>query len=144
MTRAASARDPPTASCLTACLLADGSVDRFAKEVSVAGMAGGFLDEVQQHPPEGEVGPVATRLHRLLVEARRVGYDLSAAITSFPVTLPQLLRPKVSGGAELPVGVGVPVHIYPGISFGTSKEADLHPRLLDQCQVVKQAAKGEI
>jgi hypothetical protein len=66
-----------------ACLPADGSVDRFAKVVSMAGMTGGFLD-VQQHPPEGEVSPVVTRLHRLLVEARRVGYDLSAAITSFP------------------------------------------------------------
>ena len=56
----------------TACLLAGGSVDRFAKEVSMAGMTGGLLDEVQQHPPEAEVSPVATRLHRLLVKARRV------------------------------------------------------------------------
>src|ERR1035437_8129846 len=37
----------------TACLLADRSVDRFAKEVSMAGMTGGFLHEGQQHPPEG-------------------------------------------------------------------------------------------
>ena len=110
----------------------------------MTGMTGGFLDEVQQHPPKGEVSPVATRMHRLLVEARRVGYDLSAAITSFPVALLQLLRPKVGGSAELPVGVSVPVHTYPGISFGTSEEPHLHPRLLDQCQVVKQAAKSEI
>ena len=41
----------------TACLLAAGSVDRFAKEVSMAGMTGGFLDEVHQHPAEGEVIP---------------------------------------------------------------------------------------
>ena len=110
----------------------------------MAGMTGGFLDEVQQHPPEGEVSPVATRLHRLLFEARRVGYDLSAAITSFSVTLRQLLRPRVAGSAELPVGVGVPVHTYPGISFGPSEEPHLQPRLLDQCQVLKQAAKSEI
>ena len=38
----------------------------------MAGMTGGFLDEVQQHPPEAEVSPVATRPHRLLVKARRV------------------------------------------------------------------------
>ena len=38
----------------------------------MAGMTGGLLDEVQQHPPEAEVSPVATRPHRLLVKARRV------------------------------------------------------------------------
>ena len=38
-------------------LLTHRAVDRFAEEVSVAGVAGGLLDEVQRHPPEREVPP---------------------------------------------------------------------------------------
>jgi hypothetical protein len=33
-------------------LLADRAVDRLAEEVGVAGVASGFLDEVQQNPAE--------------------------------------------------------------------------------------------
>lgn len=43
----------------------------------------------------------------------RVGYDASAAVARFPVPLPEVLRPQVGGSAELPVGVGVPVHAAP-------------------------------
>jgi hypothetical protein len=39
-------------------LFTDRAVDRFAEEVCVAGVAGGLLEEVQQHPPEREVPPV--------------------------------------------------------------------------------------
>src|SRR5450631_4455519 len=51
---------------------------------------------------------------------------------------------RASSQAELPVGVGVPVHTYPGISFGPSEEPHLQPTLLDRRQVAKQAAKREI
>ena len=48
-------------------LFTDRAVDRFAEEVCVAGVAGGLLDEVQQHPPEREVPPVAERPDRQLI-----------------------------------------------------------------------------
>ena len=42
----------------------------------MAGMTGGFLDEVQQHPLEAEVSPVATRPHRLVRPVAPGGHSL--------------------------------------------------------------------
>jgi len=42
-------------------LLTNRAVDRFAEEVCMAGVASGLLDEVQEHPPQREVPPVAQR-----------------------------------------------------------------------------------
>ncbi len=42
-------------------LLTDRAVDRFAEEVRMAGMTGGFFDKMQQHPPQREVSSVAQR-----------------------------------------------------------------------------------
>jgi hypothetical protein len=124
-------------------LFADGSVERLTKEIRVAGMASGFLDEVEQDPTEGEVAPVRPRVCREFVKARCRRDDPAAPVAGVAVALAQILGDKFGRRPELPVGIGVPVHTDPRRPLGPSEETHLHPCLLDQRQVIEQASESQ-
>jgi hypothetical protein len=74
----------------------------------VAGVAGSLLDEMQQHPPERDVPPVTQRPDRYLIQARRAGHDVPAALAGLAIAALQLLRLKLSRSTELPVRIRLP------------------------------------
>ena len=86
---------------------------------------------------------VAPGLDRQLVQALRGGDDLPAAGAGLLVPAAQLLGLELGGGAELVVGVGVPVDARPELVVRQAREADPEPGVLDEGEVVEQAAQGE-
>src|SRR5712664_3254193 len=75
---------------------------------------------------------VAEWPRRQLVKASCLGFDPPAALAGVVMASPQLFWLKIARGAELPVGIGVPVHTIPRLALRQPSEAHLHPVLLDQ------------
>src|SRR5215813_8313624 len=86
-------------------LLAGDAVDRLAEQVGVPRVPGGLLDQVQQHPAQGERLAILERSRRRLVKARGLGDDGPAALARVPVALPDVVAVQRDRGAELPVRV---------------------------------------
>ena len=101
----------------------------------MSGVPGGLLDHVDEHPPQVPVPAVRPRAHGELIRAVRPADDLAAARARVAVALPQLVGVEVGRGAELEVGIGLPVHSRPRLALGQSGEPDLEPVVLDQLSV---------
>jgi hypothetical protein len=107
-------------------------------------VARGFLDEVKQHPAEGERLAVDPGGDRELVEAAGRGGGLPGAVARIAVAAPQPVRFLRQRRAELVVRVGLPVDALPLLPPGQAEEVDLEPGLLVERQVVEDARQGEI
>src|SRR5260370_624200 len=84
---------------------------------------------------------VAEWSRRQMAKACCFGFDPPAALTGVVIAPPQLFWLEIARGAELPVGISVPVHTAPRLALRQPSEAHLHPVLLDQRQVVQQTGE---
>jgi hypothetical protein len=122
-------------------LLADHAVDRLAQQVGVPGVPRGLLDQVQHHPAERERLAADARRGRDVVQAGRPRRHLPGAVARVPVPAAQPVGLLLERGAELVIGIGLPVDAREVLAGLVAEELLLEPVLLDERQVVQDAGE---